>query len=98
MEEQTTKPRPPNSNMRACHIEPLPPWSAARTTLTVSEVPVWLRKMYNIRISSVAVYRWIHAGNPSKANRDRNIFLKAKKVGRTIMVDKADILAFMDAI
>lgn len=79
---------------KAKAITPLPPWHQKRQTMRLSEVPAYLKKMYNLTYSSVAVRKWVWHG---VEGRHGQIHLKTMKLGRFRVTTKANVMAFLGA-
>ena len=83
------------SQMRASDIEALQPWDPSRTTIKLVEIPLLLKRIYNITTSYGAALRWARDGVIRKSDGQR-IYLKCRKFGRWRVVAKADLLAFLE--
>ena len=80
---------------RAKNIEALPAWHPARTTIKLSEVPVFLKRIYNVPVSYGSVLRWAREGVIRRSDGKR-IFLVCRMLGRWRFVEKTDLITFLE--
>lgn len=89
---KTVRPEKPNTAL-ACEVEPLPPWHPAREVIRLTEVPMMLKKIYNLATSYQTVKGWALYGRDDKDGK--KVYLQTFKMGRYRMVKKADLVAFL---
>ena len=65
--------------------------------IKVAEVPMYLKRLYNLRISRQAINRWILHGVPSSRPGGGRIYLACTRFAGRMYVKKSDLLAFCEA-
>lgn len=83
------------SRVCAVDIEALQPWDPSRTTLRMAEIPLFLKRIYNITMSYGAALRWAREGVIRKSD-GKIIYLRCRKMGRWGVVQKTDLLKFLE--
>ncbi len=78
-------------------VEPLPPWHPARDRLAVSEIHLYMSRMFNLSIRPEEIKAWCSSGVMPKDGGDP-IFLKTHSFAGKPMVWKVDLLAFCELI
>jgi hypothetical protein len=74
-------------------VAALPPWE--RKYMHYTEVPAFLKHEFNISVTVGTVYRWIKEGLAWGTNRR---YLACKYLaGRRLFVQRADVIAFLEA-
>lgn len=80
----------------AADIKALPPWDPSRNTIMFSEIPLLLKRIYNLTTSYGAVLRWAREGVVRRSDGQR-IYLRCRTfAGRWRVVEKTDLLAFLN--